>query len=168
MSLKLILMRHAKSGWDDPTLSDHQRGLTARGEGAAAAIGQWLAAGGHVPDVVLSSDAARTRATWDHLQLAASQGAVPQFTRDLYLASAAMILHRIQRVEDASTVMVIGHNPGIGELAVALLAQPAEDSEIYRYPTCATSVITFEAEDWSSIGPAKGMLAGFTVPRRLA
>ena len=61
---RLILTRHAKSSWDDPLMSDHDRPLNERGKAAAADLGQWLASRGYVPDQVLCSDALRTRKTW--------------------------------------------------------------------------------------------------------
>lgn len=65
MTKRLILIRHAKSAWDDPLLPDHDRPLNPRGEGAARDLGQWLASRGYVPGEVLCSDALRTRATWE-------------------------------------------------------------------------------------------------------
>ena len=65
MTKRLILIRHAKSAWDDPLTPDHDRPLNARGEGAARDLGQWLASRGYVPQEILCSNALRTRATWD-------------------------------------------------------------------------------------------------------
>lgn len=166
MTLKLILTRHAKSSWDGPALDDHARPLNARGRKAAAALGDWLAARDHRPEEVLCSDARRARETW---KLIASQLPVaPEATRlpGLYLASAGEMLGLLRGAK-APTLMMIGHNPGIGALAEALVEAPPADPRFARYPTGATSVIGFEAPDWRAVGARAGQLIDFVVPRDL-
>jgi phosphohistidine phosphatase len=92
---RLILLRHAKSDWHAGADSDHERPLSARGRDDAPRVGERLSELGWVPEVVWSSDATRTRQTWDRMQpaLSAALPARPEvvFTPDLYLATPARI-----------------------------------------------------------------------------
>lgn len=159
---RLILIRHAKSGWDDPFADDHARVLTKRGRGAAGAVGRWLAQTGYVPQLILCSDAARTMETCDHLT--AGMGQLPPVRPHsmLYHASPDTILEQISR-EEAQTIAVIAHNPGIGMLADALVRQRPAHHRFLDYPTCATSVIDFEGP----IAIGHGTLVDFVVPKDL-
>lgn len=163
MSLKLILMRHAKSGWDDPTQDDFDRPLSERGRRQAPLLGQWLADRGHVPDVAFVSAAKRTRETWD-LVSEALPGTRVEYRDNLYLAAPRTLI-TAPRDSGAECALVLAHNPGIAQAAQDLVDQRPSDGEFLRYPTCATAVIGFEAEDWDSI--KRGRLLDFTVPRRL-
>jgi phosphohistidine phosphatase len=157
--MKLILLRHAKSDWDDPLQDDHDRPLNARGRASAPAIGAWLVNEGHVPDLVLCSTAARTRETLRRLGLPPAQ---TRFSQRLYLASSAALL-RALTVEKAATILLIAHNPGIGDLAMDLLDTPPRDTEIATFPTAACLVLEFD-------GPpvmAGGRMVDFTTPRKL-
>lgn len=163
MSLKLILMRHAKSGWDDPTLSDHQRGLNPRGQISAPAVGAWLQAKGHLPDLVLSSDPTRTRETWVGLGIEAEE----RFLRDLYLAQSHTMLEVLRQGGAAQTVLMLGHSPGIAEFAQSLAKRAPQDGDFRRYPTCATTVFQFNTQNWAEVRAGTGEVLEFTVPRRL-
>lgn len=163
MTLKLILMRHAKSGWDDPTMDDFDRPLSERGRRQAPLIGRWLADTGHVPDVALVSAATRTRETWGLIAPEFPEATV-DYRDDLYLAPA----HRLRRAPkglDAECVLILAHNPGIAEVAHELVLHHPQDGEFMRYPTAATTVIAFEAQTWADIG--RGEMIDFTIPRRL-
>ncbi|WP_321829806.1 SixA phosphatase family protein [Thalassovita sp.] len=163
MSLKLILMRHAKSDWNDPLQSDHERGLNPRGQASAKALGDWLRGNGYLPDLLLSSDATRTRETWAGLVLEAEE----RFLRGLYLAPSIAMLEVLKQAGDAATVLMLGHNPGIADFADTLAAGHPGDADFDRYPTCATTVYQFEADSWSEVGPGMGQILNFTIPRRL-
>jgi phosphohistidine phosphatase len=167
MTKRLILTRHAKSSWDDPMMSDHDRPLNARGRGAAADLGGWLASRGYLPDEVLSSDAVRTRETWEGI--APAIPAPPQLTLKptLYHAGPDVML-AVLRHATGETVMMIGHNPGIAEFAARLLARPPVAPDFHRYPTGATLVATFEVDSWADIGFGMGTMRDFIVPRELA
>ncbi len=119
---RLLLLRHAKAAAPAPGQGDHARTLDPRGRRAAPVIARFMAANHMTPDLVLCSDAARTRETW--ALVAAENGWADvdhQFLKALYLAEAARICHVIQReAGTAATVLVVGHNPGIEELAGAL------------------------------------------------
>ena len=119
---RLIVMRHAKSSWDDRSLPDHARPLNKRGRAAAPLIAEHLERRGWTPDAVYSSDSQRTRETWSLMQEAFGRDDIPVvFTRDLYLAGLADI--RASAADwsgDAGTVLVLGHNPGWEQAATEL------------------------------------------------
>ncbi|MDO5529220.1 MAG: histidine phosphatase family protein [Paracoccus sp. (in: a-proteobacteria)] len=158
---RLILTRHAKSAWDDPALDDHDRPLNERGRNSARALGDWIASRGYEPEEVLCSTATRTRETWDYVQSAALES-LPQVRMegDLYHASPDVMLKILQSAS-AQTVMMIGHNPGIAEFAASLPARAPLDPDFRRYPTAATLVVDFQADDWSQIRPGDGTAMDF-------
>ncbi len=166
MTLRLILTRHAKSSWGNPGLGDHDRRLNARGRASADAIGDWLVASGHLPGQALVSSAARTRETW--ARIADRLPAPPPATilPGLYLASPGEMLAAL-RAARAPTVIMIAHNPGTAQLADALAAQPPDDPRFFRYPTAATTVLDFAADNWRDIAPGSGQVVDFVLPRDL-
>jgi len=167
MSLRLILTRHAKSGWDDPLLGDHDRPLNARGRGAAEAIGDWLAREGYLPDQLLCSTARRTRETWERIAARLpGPAAGSTFLPELYLAAPDVLLAALHRAARPS-VMILAHNPGCGLAARALAAHPPQSAAFARYPTAATAVLTFDAAAWGEVDWGQGRLEAFTVPRDL-
>ncbi|MBM7069963.1 histidine phosphatase family protein [Actibacterium sp. 188UL27-1] len=162
MTKQLILMRHAKSSWSDVQLDDHDRPLNGRGEGNAEALGRWMASRQLRPDVILCSTARRTQETADHLNLSVA----PTLKRSLYHATEDNMLDLIGR-QSAASVMLIGHNPGIGALA-GLLAKPGDPHpRFHDYPTGATTVFTLEIESWDQIGPGSGNVISFVIPKEL-
>ncbi|WP_320177294.1 histidine phosphatase family protein [Roseovarius pacificus] len=162
MTLRLILMRHAKSSWDDPALSDHARPLNGRGRRSASALGDWLRAQGVLPDQILSSSSERTRETCARLGL----DATAQFTGTLYHAGPATML-RVLHGASGQTVLMLGHNPGIADFAHALVATPPPHPGFETYPTCATLVADFAITDWADLAPGTGQTVDFIVPRDL-
>ena len=166
MTLTLILMRHAKSGWDDPLADDHARTLTDRGERASRAIGTWLRAAGHVPDLILTSDATRTLNTVAGLCEALPDAPPVTPLRALYHAAPHMILRQIGQVKDARCLLVCGHNPGIGEFAQRMVIDAPDHPRFADYPTAATTVIACEASDWSGLRP--GRCVDFVIPADLS
>ncbi len=119
----LLLLRHAKAG-DKDAASDHDRPLTDAGLGAARRLGEWLRERCLRPDHVLCSSSRRTRETLEALGL--SEGAA-ELERDLYLASAGALLDRLGEVpDDRRTVLLVGHNPGIADLAEWLTGEGDE------------------------------------------
>ncbi|WP_439137093.1 SixA phosphatase family protein [Roseicyclus sp.] len=166
MTLTLILTRHAKSGWDDPMLADHDRPLNPRGRGDAPKVGAWLRAKGYVPDAALVSSARRTQETWDWVSAELGRAVPMTVMPSLYHAEAAVILAHL-REQSAPRVMVIGHNPGIGDCAQRIVnALPAHPG-FADYPTCATLVVDFPCDDWGAIGWGMGHAVDFIVPRDL-
>lgn len=162
--MKLILIRHAKSAWDDPMLSDHERVLNDRGRRSAVAIGQWLAREGHVPDQVLSSDSARTRETWDRMAPAFAQAPQPDWHRALYHAPAQALLDALHGAT-GQTVLLLGHNPGIGQFATMILTRGVAHPRLRDYPTAATLVA--EVPSWEDLDWGQAEPLDFVVPRDL-
>jgi phosphohistidine phosphatase len=122
MNRRLVVMRHAKSSWKEDGQSDHQRSLNGRGRRSAAVVGARLAELDWTPDVVYSSDAARTVETWERMAFPLGADDAPvHFTRDLYLAGLPEIRDLARTwSDDVGTVLVLGHNPG-WELMVGAL-----------------------------------------------
>ncbi|MCC0080443.1 MAG: histidine phosphatase family protein [Rhodobacter sp.] len=166
MSKRLILTRHAKSSWDDPTMADHDRPLNDRGKAASADLGEWLASRGYVPEEVLCSDALRTRKTWSGIAPALPGSPILTLKPALYHAGPDVMLAVLKHAT-ADTVMMIGHNPGIAEFAERIVAQPPMTAEFRRYPTGATLVASFEIDSWTDIAWGQGATRDFIVPREL-
>jgi phosphohistidine phosphatase len=170
--LTLALLRHAKSSWDDAALGDHERPLSKRGSKAAPRVGRYLATEGFAPDVVLSSDSVRTRATVALLlpELSSAPREVV-YAPELYLASPADLLGRIRTVGDAAkTLLVVGHNPGLHMLALSLVGRGAPSAIAalaQGYPTAALAILRFKGKEWADIAPGRGELMAFVVPREL-
>lgn len=166
MTLRLILTRHAKSSWDDPHMSDHDRPLSKRGRDSASALGRWLSATALCPDEVMVSSAERTRETWD---LISREGCAPveaDIAPSLYLAEPDVMLNALKGATGRS-VMMIGHNPGTSFMAHGLLDNPPATHLFDRYPTGASAVIDFDIDDWEDLTWRMGRLHDFVVPRDL-
>lgn len=156
---QLLLLRHAKSSWDDPDLDDFDRPLAQRGLKAARLIGRELAARDWLPDQVLVSSALRTRDTWR--LVAAELPAHPRvvFAEALYEASAADILSQIRLAEPSSGCLaVVGHNPGLEDLANLLAGSGSEAKARKRleekFPTAALARFVFDG-DWSGLSTGR-------------
>ena len=167
----LTLLRHAKSGWDDPGLRDFDRPLNRRGRRAAHAVGRAMRAEGMTFDAVIASPAVRVSQTLR--DLGESYGGDLRATEEpaLYLASPSVLLDTIHEADDAAErLLVVGHNPGLEQLAL-LLSGTAEDGLLgilaEKYPTAAVAVIRFDVEHWSQIAEGTGTLTRFLRPRDL-
>jgi phosphohistidine phosphatase len=163
---RLILTRHAKSSWDDPLTPDHDRPLNERGKAAAADLGVWLSSRGYVPDLVLCSDALRTRKTWSGIAPALPGTPVLELKPALYHAGPDVML-AVLRHATGDCVMVIGHNPGIAEFAERLVARAPANPDFSRYPTGATLVCDFAVDTWDQVGWGMGTVDDFIVPREI-
>lgn len=166
MSRTLILMRHAKSSWDQPDQEDFDRPLNGRGRGAAETLGRWLTSHGYLPDEVVVSGARRTVETWSRMAHLFPATTTMQSDPALYMANAETLLGVI-RTRAAPTVMLIAHNPGIANFALRIVAAPAAHPKYAQYPTGATSIISFDTADWAQADWGKGTLTDFVVPREL-
>jgi phosphohistidine phosphatase len=140
--------------------------LNKRGQASAKAVGAWMASNGYIPDMVLCSDAARTRETADLILLELPAKPELQLSQMLYHAAPDTILDQLHR-QEARTIAVIGHNPGIGMLANALVSTAPDHHQFGDYPTCATTVIEFDTNRWVEITPRTGRATAFVVPRDL-
>ncbi|AVW92174.1 histidine phosphatase family protein [Celeribacter baekdonensis] len=166
MGLRLVLMRHAKSSWDDPLSDDFDRVLNARGQSNAAAMGIWLRDKGYLPDQVWVSAAARTRETYEWLSNGMGLCANVVVKDTLYLASDMRIMSELKQAQ-GDTVLVIAHNPGIGEFAARFANRAPLHKDFARYPTCATTVFDVAAPTWSEITFGTNPIAEFVTPRDL-
>jgi phosphohistidine phosphatase len=157
----LHLLRHAKSDWDDPKLSDEQRPLNGRGKRDAKRLARHLEL--HPIDVqlVYCSPALRARRTLEAIA-SALKGAVRMQEPTIYAATADQLLDFVmRRAPGHRSMLLVGHNPGFETLARVLLpAQDAPDA----FPTCTLATLTFDTEDWAAIEPGSGRLAGFLTP----
>lgn len=169
--LTLSLFRHAKSSWDDAAMKDLDRPLAERGRAAAPVMGAYLAKEGLLPDLVLSSPSVRTRATCALAFSAFQSPPMILFEDVLYLASLRTLLGRIRRAENAVRhLMVVGHNPGLHELALELIGHAPKKplAELAaKLPTGGLVVLEFDSETWADAGPEKASLARFVTPRML-
>ncbi|MEL6648693.1 MAG: histidine phosphatase family protein [Pseudomonadota bacterium] len=159
---RLILMRHAKSAWDDPLLEDHARPLNGRGRVSARVVGDWLRARKYIPDQTLSSSATRTRETFSRLGFVCDA----QFLDKLYHAGPDIMLD-VLRGAKGNSVLMLGHNPGIAWFAQNIVQVAPPHSRFYDYPTCATLVVEFDVDDWREIGTGSGKAVDYVIPREL-
>jgi len=166
MTRRLILLRHAKSSWSAADLDDHDRALNDRGRRSCAAIGGWLKAGGHVPDQVLCSSAARTRETWDLIAPSLPDAPAAEILPALYLAETQTMFDILTGAKGA-VVAMLGHNPGIGLLAHRLVAVRPAHPGFENYPTLATLIVDFAIDDWADLQASSGEVIEFIVPRDL-
>lgn len=167
---RLILMRHAKSAWPEG-VSDFERPLAPRGEAAAPLMGRWLGEQEFVPDVALVSSALRTRATWAAVAPELI-GTPARFEPKIYNARVEMLLD-ILRAQPASakTVLMIGHNPGMQELAHGLANPEQSDLDALgrlarKFPTAGVAVLESEA-GFGKAAPHSMRLMTFITPRFL-
>jgi len=169
---RLLLLRHAKSNWDDPALDDFERPLAPRGRRAAPQMAAALVERGWAPEAALVSPAARTRETWALVAAALPASPEPLFPQALYLASAAVLLGELRAVPAAvGSLLLLGHNPGLERLA-ALLAGPGSDPDALaalrsKFPTAGLAVLEVDGE-WSALAEGGGRLVAFLTPKTLA
>jgi len=166
MTKRLILTRHTKSSWDDPLTPDHDRPLNARGTAAAADLGGWLASRGYVPDLVLCSDALRTRKTWSGIAPALPATPIVELKPALYNAGPDVML-AVLRHAVGDTVMMIGHNPGMAEFAARVTSRPPLSPDFTHYPTGATFVVEFAIDNWKDATYGTAGPLDFTVPKEI-
>ncbi|WP_456323344.1 SixA phosphatase family protein [Hydrogenimonas sp.] len=161
---ELFLMRHAKSSWDDPTLSDFDRPLNARGKEDAPLMGKYLKKLGIKPDLIISSPAKRAKKTAKIVaeELGYDTDAI-DYKDGIYEASPQSLLYLVcQLPDDAKRVMIVGHNPGITELANVL-----GDITIENIPTAGVAGIAFDTQRWGQACRMKGHTVLFEYPKKL-
>jgi phosphohistidine phosphatase len=162
---RIYLLRHAKSSWTQPDVPDHDRPLAGRGRRAAKAMAKHMRAQELVPELVLCSTARRARETLEGIEPALGRGRV-RVEGELYGASAHELLARLRRLpDDVGSVLVIGHNPGLHELALEL-AGPAPELA-GKFPTAALASLAFDGSVWGELGPEATELVELTRPRDL-
>jgi phosphohistidine phosphatase len=164
----LYLLRHAKSSWSDPTLPDRERPLAPRGRRDAKRIADHLVRLGVVPELVLCSSARRTRETLELLEPALDAATV-SLEAEFYGAWAGTLLERLHAVpETVASVMLIGHNPGLEDLALDLASAGAELARLEeKFPTAALATLTIATATWERLSRADAVLAAYVVPKQL-
>ncbi|MGO4387069.1 histidine phosphatase family protein [Microvirga sp. 2YAF29] len=166
--LRLLLLRHAKAAWP-PGVLDHDRPLAPRGQSAAAAMANYMRSEFLAPDLALVSPARRTQETWEIVHPVI--GEVPaRHDGRIYEAPVARLLTVLHEVEDARTVLMIGHNPGFEDLASLLIGEGDMEGILRlgsKYPTAGLAVIDFEHESWSQVTRKSGRLERFVTPKSL-
>jgi phosphohistidine phosphatase len=164
----LYLLRHAKSSWADPTLLDHERPLSPRGRRDAKRIADHLLRLGIAPALVLCSTSRRTRETLALVRPALDASTV-SIESMLYAASAETLLERLHAVpEEVASVMLIGHNPGLEDLAVLVASDGPELGRLEtKFPTAALATLTLPTATWQSLSEADAVLAAYVVPKEL-
>jgi phosphohistidine phosphatase len=169
---RLLLFRHSKAERSEPGRIDHARALTEHGRADAALIGAYMARHALVPDRALVSPAARTAETWQHAVTAFSSAPATAADRRIYDASPQALAGLIKETPDSvHTLLVVGHNPGLQELALLLIATgDIETRERLRekLPTSGLAIIDFAFDDWTKLHPHSGRLERFVSPKSLA
>ncbi|MFD1787812.1 SixA phosphatase family protein [Sphingomonas floccifaciens] len=168
----LTLLRHAKSGWDDPTLRDFDRPLNAKGQRAAQVVGRHWKTLGLTFDRIVASPAVRVVETLEHIGRGYGQTLEPEWDKRLYLASVASLVDVIQEQSDSvDRLLLVGHNPGLEELVLTLVPlagdNPARADVEEKFPTASLAEMAFDIDRWSDAGADRATLARFIRPRDL-
>jgi len=169
---RLTLLRHAKSGWDDPVSRDFDRPLNAKGHRAARAMGRHMRDLGLRFDHVVASPALRVTETLGEIWQGYGRVLDPQLDRRVYLASASTLLDVVQETPDqAESLLLSGHNPGMEELILLLVPDRHDDSARDRveekFPTASLAELQFDVAHWADIRPGGGRITRFVRPRDL-
>lgn len=169
--LRLLLLRHAKSDWGDPSQDDIDRPLNARGRAAARTMAAYFADQDLLPDLILCSSSQRTRETLAHLLPFLDGEYDIQVQADLYDQNEDSYVPVLQKEGgSARTLLLIGHNPAIEETALALVGSGPEDAIEdlgMKFPTGALAVLDFQTDTWAKLEPESGHLDRFVKPRNL-
>jgi phosphohistidine phosphatase len=167
----LLLMRHAKSSWERSDLDDALRPLAPRGRQSAPLMAHHLKAERLVPDLVLCSPALRVQQTWQLMSPVLGGGVAAKTLRGLYPGAPSRLLEALRRLPDeVGRALLIGHNPGLGALAVSLAASgPPKELQRMRakFVTAGLAVLTFELEHWRDLALESGRLERFVRPKDL-
>lgn len=169
---RLWLLRHAKSSWDERELADRDRPLAPRGERDADRMGTELAREQVMPALILCSPALRARQTMARVLPFLGDDLDVRIEPGLYVFDPQPLLRRLRDVSDnATSVLLVGHNPAMQELALTLTA--GDDGGMrgevaMKYPTGALAEIELRVDAWRDVSPGAGELVRFVVPRALA
>ena len=172
---RLLLLRHAKAVPVESGTDDHERALLKRGREDAPKLGRYIEQKGYAPEFIASSTAKRTVETVELVTDAFSGTRRIDYLEALYLAEPEVILSIVRLAPDKmNSVMVVGHNPGLEQLATLLAREPVKRKERDRvdqieekFPTCALAVLDFDVARWRDIAPGQGALKDFVRPRDL-
>ncbi|MCA9190873.1 MAG: histidine phosphatase family protein [Planctomycetales bacterium] len=159
----LVLMRHAKSDWNQPGLCDHDRPLNRRGQLAAPIMAQHLASQGVFSDLIISSSAVRVQETINLMRPFWAEDVETRVNAEIYLASPAVLHELVANLPlDRSKVMVVGHNPGLSNFASRLSGKSIE------MPTAAVAILTCESLTWATAVQEPWKLQDFWKPKEIA
>ena len=161
---KLFIVRHAKSSWDYPELSDFDRPLNKRGKKNAPEMGQRLANKNVKPDALITSPAKRAAATARRIAEAISFPLKDIIKEpQLYHGSTRNMINVLQGVDDKiESLMIFGHNPGLTDLTNYL-----SGSDIYNIPTCGIAEVDFNVAFWADLEGNAGTLVSFDYPKKV-
>jgi phosphohistidine phosphatase len=167
--MRLWLLRHAKSSWADPSARDEDRALAPRGERAAARMCDHLGKLAIRPELALCSSALRTRQTLARVLPALGGALEVRIEQTMYTFDADELLERLGEVSPGvSSVLLVGHNPALQDLAVRLADRGDRLDELaLKFPTGALAEIEFESGSWHALAERPGELTRFVVPREL-
>jgi phosphohistidine phosphatase len=165
----VILLRHGKSDWSDSTLADIDRPLAPRGERASKRIAKYMRRKKIRPALVLCSSAVRTRQTLEAIEPSLGKSSAVELVPQMYAASESELLERLQALpESVSSVMLIGHNPGLQDLALVLASRGAGLPQLReKFPTGALATLVVHRESWAGLSPGDAELVDYVVPRQL-
>ena len=164
---RLVVLRHAKSDWP-VGVADRDRPLGRRGQRDAPAAGRWIAEHVGVPDAVWCSPARRTKETWE--LLAAQLGGTPpvEFDERIYEASVSDLVEVLRETaKGSSSVLLVGHNPGVQELVLALAGGQRSEVQMLaetKFPTSGVALLDVNGP-WRELAAGSARLADFAVPR---
>ena len=160
----LLLLRHAKSSWDEPGIDDHDRPLKKRGRRDAPAMGQLIREQDLRPECIISSTARRARETTELVSEACGYTSTPQFSGEIYEAPPERYLSVLHQLPNAMTrILVVGHNPGMEELLEGLTGQGI------HMPTAALAQLELPIDSWQELtASTKARLVHFWIPKELA
>ena len=171
---RLMLLRHAKTETDAPSGQDQDRRLDDRGRLDAAKIGDWIDRHPPFPNLVLVSTAVRALQTWEIAREAMNHAPQPQveFLPELYGANPTQLLRiiRMASVNDPKRLLLVGHNPGMHELALTLTGSgdaAARKAIEHNLPTAGLAMFDFAIDDWNDVAFRRGKLVLFTSPKLL-
>ncbi|WP_116090836.1 SixA phosphatase family protein [Sphingomonas crusticola] len=169
---RLTLLRHAKSGDDGMVARDFDRPLNAKGRRAARAIGRHMRDAGLRFDAVVASPATRVAETLQEVEAGYGAGLSPQWERRIYLATAGELLDVVHAAPpEAESLLLVGHNPGLEQLALMLVPSRDEGSPrgevAVKYPTASLAELSFAVDRWEDVDADAGELVRFVRPRDL-
>lgn len=159
----LLILRHAKSDWNEPDLADHDRPLGGRGKRDAPRIGRLMRDEQLVPDFIISSTAKRARKTAKLVAEASGYEGEISLDETLYLGSPEDYLDALRQTpENCQSVMIVGHNPGLEELVEALTG------EVEALPTAALAKVALPVDRWRDVSEnVEGKLVNVWRPHEL-
>jgi phosphohistidine phosphatase len=167
----IYLFRHAKSSWDDPTLEDFDRPLAPRGRRATEVMRNYMRLADVRPDLVLCSSSVRTRQTLENVHPAIGASAKVRYDRKLYHGGVLALSNRLRRLPDeVASVMLVGHNPVLQDLAVSLTGCGDRDAIARvkaKFPTAGLVTLVLQRDHWRDLESGACELHSFVVPRSL-